>query len=133
PGTWYVLVYSASVPAAPSGFTLAVKAADLILAGVTPDHYGDSQDATLTLTGAGFDNGTTVSLVDSAGVAHPAATVSIDLPTQVTAVFTAGSVSPGVYTVRVTNAAGATADLPGAFTVKAGGKAVLETHVVTPA
>jgi YD repeat-containing protein len=127
-----VLVYSSAIPAAPSDFTLTVRGADLLLTGVTPDHYGDSHDATLTLPGAGFDTGTTVSLVGSDGVAHSATTVGIDLPTQVTAVFAAGSVPPGVYTVRATNSAGGTAELPGAFTIKAGGKAVLETHVVSP-
>src|SRR5262249_12588938 len=62
PGTLYILLYGASVPAA-GAYTLTAAEANVFVTGVTPDHHGDSADATLTLSGGGFDRTTTVSLV----------------------------------------------------------------------
>jgi len=49
------------------------------------------------------------------------------------ATFDAGSVPPGTYTVRASNAGGATAELADAFEVVSGGEGLLETHLVVPA
>jgi YD repeat-containing protein len=117
-GTWYVLVYSVSV-AAPTPFSITATSAGVFLTGSTPSHSGASADATLTLTGSGFDTATAVDLVASNGTTYPAATVVEDLPTQLTATFKAGSVPVGTYTVQVVRGAN-TADLPNAFTIDTG-------------
>jgi RHS repeat-associated protein len=131
PGTWYVLLYSEAVPA-PGAFTLTATAEDIFLFGVTPDHHSNGSDMVLTLTGAGFDRTTVAELVESAGTAYPAGTVSIDLPAQLTATFAAGSVPPGTYSVRARRSGGSSAELPGVFRVVAGGQPRLETNLVLP-
>src|SRR5262249_38863307 len=131
PGSWYVLVYAEAVPA-PGTYTLTATGSNLVLTGVTPDHLGNSADMTLTLTGAGFDPTTTVSLVAGTGTTYTAATVSVDLPTQLTATFRAGAVPAGTYSVRVARSDGSLSTLGNAFRVVAGGQAVLKTNVVVP-
>jgi RHS repeat-associated protein len=131
PGTWYLMLYSPAVPA-PGTFTLTATANDIFLDGVTPDRHGNGTDMVLTLTGAGFDRSTVVELVDSGGTVYAAGSVSIDLPTQVTATFAAGSVPPGTYAVRARRVSGGSAELPGAFEVLVGGQPQLETNLVLP-
>ncbi|HXG10972.1 MAG TPA: hypothetical protein VNK04_14525, partial [Gemmataceae bacterium] len=58
--------------------------------------------------------------------------MSVDLPTQITATFNAGSVPPGTYSVRARRPAGGSAELPGAFQVLPGGQPRLETRLVLP-
>src|SRR5262249_37894071 len=128
PGTWYILVYGEAI-AAPGAYTLQATATGIRLTGVTPDHAGNAADMTLSLTGAGFDRTTTVSLVASGGTTYAATTVSVDLPTQITATFQAGAAPAGIYSVRVANAAGASTSLSNSFTVIAGGQATLSTNV----
>ena len=87
---------------------------------------------TLTLTGVGFDNTTTASLVSASNTVFPANSVGIDLPTQITATFNAAAVPAGTYSVRLSKSDGGTATLADAFTVKQGGKANLEANLVVP-
>src|SRR5262249_45586714 len=58
-GDWYVLVYAQSVRN-PSGYSLSASGAATKISSVTPGHAGNSAPVTLTLTGAGFVNGTIV-------------------------------------------------------------------------
>lgn len=131
PGTWYILVYAESVATPPQSFTLTAAVSPVVLSGVSPDHLGNGAAAVLTLTGAGFDATTTVSLVDAAGKTFPAV-AQLDLPTQLSATFAAGTVPAGTYTVTVARTDGASASLASAFTVKQGGQAMLHTNLVTP-
>jgi RHS repeat-associated protein len=131
PGSWYILVYGEAVPS-PSNYTLMATGSPIVLSGLTPDHASNSADMVLTLTGAGFDPTTTVILVAGDGTQYPAATVSVDLPTQITATFRAGAVPVGTYAVRATRSDGSSAQLANAFQVTAGGQAVLRTNVVVP-
>src|SRR5262249_48101597 len=62
PGTDYILVYTRYAPNA-STFSLTATEASLFLTAATPNHGGTAADATLTLTGLGFDNSAAVSLV----------------------------------------------------------------------
>jgi RHS repeat-associated protein len=133
PGTWYILVYAGAVAAAPQSYTLTATVSPLSLTAVTPDHLGNAADAILTLTGAGFDSTTTVSLVAAGGTTYRANQTQLDLPTQLSATFTAGSVPAGVYSVVVTRADGLSASLPGAFTMDQGGLFHFEAHLDTPA
>jgi len=131
PGTWYILVYSAAVPT-PGAFTIRAQTDDVELMSVTPDHHGNGAETVMTLTGAGFHAPMTVELVDASGATFPAASVEVDMPTQLTASFAAGAVPAGVYTVRAGLSGGATSDLTNAFTVENGGEAKLVTNLVLP-
>ena len=132
PGTWYILVYAETVGTPPEGFTLTAGVAPMTLASVSPARLGNADDATLTLTGAGFDPATTVSLEAADGTVYPAGRVQLDLPTQLTATFAAGSVPAGVYSVLVARSDGASATLAGAFTVEQAGQADFHINLVTP-
>jgi RHS repeat-associated protein len=129
-GTWYILAYCESA-AAPSTYTL-LATSGVVLTSVTPDHHGNSVDATLTLTGAGFDNATTVGLVGAGGTVYPAREAQADAFTQMTAVFAAHSVPSGRYSVRVSQPDGDSDQLPGAFEMIEGGQPKLETNLVVP-
>jgi len=102
------------------------------LTSVTPDHSGNAADAVLTLQGLGFDRSSTVSLVSSSNVVFQANMTNVDLPTQITATFSAGRLPPGSYAARVTLANGSISTLPNAFTSLIGGEAKLEANIVVP-
>ncbi|MCY2954337.1 MAG: DUF6531 domain-containing protein [Planctomycetota bacterium] len=130
-GNWYALVYGAYVPT-PSTYTLVARTSAITLAGVSPGSLGNVSPADLTITGAGFDSSCTVSLVAANATSYPASSVSYDSFTQVTATFAAGSVPPGLYTLRISNTAGQSAELPDAFRFLPGGQAKLQTQVIVP-
>ncbi len=128
-GTWYVLLYSDKTPA-PSTFSLSVNGYNLRLTGSTPSTLGNSAPASLSITGAGFEPGTTVTLVGPGNTQFAAASTSVESFAQLTATFAAG-LPPGVYSVVVTH--GTDVDsLQNAFTVTAGGSAKLETNLQLP-
>lgn len=131
PGDWYILVYGDTVPVT-SGYTLLASTSGVFLFNTTPDHHGDGADAVLTLTGAGFTATTSVSLVAPDGHSYAIARVEHDSPTQMTATVPAGSVPPGTYTLKVTQADGSSAQLPGAFRIISGGVAHLTTQIIAP-
>jgi RHS repeat-associated protein len=130
-GTWYILVYDNVVPA-PGSYTLTATGGSLFLNSVTPSTQGTASDATLILTGLGFIPAPAISLVAAGGTVYPAASVVADSATQLVATFSAGSAPAGVYTVKAMAADGSTAELPNAFTLVAGGKAVLTTNIIVP-
>ncbi len=131
PGTYYILVYTAYAPVA-STFALTPTEASVFLTGVTPNLSGTAVDTTLTLTGLGFDGTAAVSLVAAGGTAYTAATVTEDSPTQLTAIFKAGTVPAGVYSAKVSEDGGATATLANAITIDQGGEAVFNASVIVP-
>ena len=131
-GNWYALVYSAAV-AAPSTFSILAKASPIFLTGVAPDHYSNSQDATLYLTGAGFDQTTTVDLVAADDTTYSADTVNLVPAGEVNAVFNANTVPAGVYSVVVNGGGGTSDEIANSFTFVEGGEATLSTHLILPA
>jgi RHS repeat-associated protein len=132
PGTWYILVYAAHVAAPPEAYSLTAAVSPVTLTAVSPNRLGNAEDAVLTLTGAGFDATTTVSLVAGNGTTYRGNQVQLDFPTQVSATFTAGTVPAGVYSVRVASADGATATLSNAFTMDQGGAFHFQANLVVP-
>ena len=130
-GTWYFLVYADYVPVS-GAYTLAPTSSSLILTAETPDRHGNNVDATLTLTGAGFDAATLVELVASNGTAYAASSVGVYLFTQITATFAANTIPAGTYTVRVRRAGGDSSALPNALQVISGGQARLVTNLIVP-
>jgi YD repeat-containing protein len=131
PGPWYILVYNA-VGSAPGSYTLTAAASSIFLNQSSPTELGTTRDDTLTLVGAGFDATTTVDLVASNGTTFPADSVNVATPTSLTATFRAGTVPPGVYSVRTSKTNGNSSELADAFTVVQGGQAHLETNLVVP-
>ena len=124
-----MLLYAANVPGA-SSFSLTATGAVQRVVQVTPAALGNAAPATLRITGAGFEPGTTVTLVGSGNTEYPAASTTVVSYTQLTATFAAG-LPPDVYTVRV-NQGGNSDSLHSAFTVTAGGSAKLETNLQVP-
>ncbi len=133
PGTWYFLAYGASAPSS-SPYTIVATGAPVQLANVSPGYSAHDARATLTLTGAGFDQASSVALVPAAGpsISYAAASVSIDTLTQLTATFDLSKVPEGLYSVIVTRADGTTAELTGAFTVTTPGAGQLTTQLILP-
>jgi YD repeat-containing protein len=131
PGIWYVLVYAASVPSV-SSYTLLATTGSVQLTQVSPDHYATGTPASLTIAGAGFTGGTTVSLIGS-NTTYAPTSVSIDSFTQITATFSLAALFPQSYTLKVTRPDGSSAELTDGFTVLPAGQAQLQTRLIVPA
>ena len=131
PGNWYVLVYTEAAQQ-PGSFNLKATLDSVLLTDVTPHQGGTGSVSTLTLTGLGFNNTASVSLVSAGNNVFPANSVHLDLPTQLTSTFNAGAVPVGTYSVLVNLANGGTALLSNVFTMVQGGQAHLETNLVLP-
>lgn len=126
-GDWYVLLYGDYCPT-PSSFTMLAESQPLLVNGVTPASYGNGQQATLTIQGAGFSADCQVSLVQGATVFEPASTDIISSE-KIDAVFDLTPVPAGQYQIRV-NRGAELAQAP--FEVVAGGAAKLETNLIVP-
>lgn len=132
PGTWYVLAYASTIARAPSQYTLEATIKEITLTGTTP-HEGTSNAATtLTLTGGVFNSGTTVALLSSTGASYPATSVTVNLPTQISATFAPGTVPAGTYSIVADQNDGSSTELPNVFTMVSAGQAVLTTHLEVP-
>ena len=131
PGTWYVLVYGASVPQS-SDYTLTARSSTVVLTSMTPDHYAEGTDAILTVSGAGFDIDSQVQLVGADGTSYDADSTGHLSDTQLTATFSGGEVPSGVYTVVVTTGNGDSAGLPGGLTIGGAAQEELKTRVILP-
>ncbi len=130
-GTWYVLLYCEHTIVG-GAYELLVETSEIVLTSITPERHGNGADAVLTLNGAGFEAGTIVELVGSDNSEYTADTVEIDSAAQITAIFGAGIVPAGVYTVRVTQSGGGSAELPDGFEMTGGGEANLVTQLILP-
>src|SRR5208337_2231353 len=130
PGTWYILLYGASVSSA-SSYTLTATAGSFLF-GVSPSHGGTSADAILTLTGVGFTSRTAVGLVAANGTTYPISDVADVSSTEIMATVPAGSIPAGVYSVAITQPDGTMSSLPNAFTLIQGGEANLVTNLIVP-
>jgi RHS repeat-associated protein len=132
-GTWYILVYGEAITSAPQPFTLRATSGEVVITKSEPASSAANLATTLTINGAGFNGGSRVTLVsDLAGMTISASTSSLDLPTQITATFNAGTIPAGTYSVVVTQADNTSDTLPDALTVAAGGQATLTTSIVLP-
>jgi len=119
-GTWNILVYGESIPSPLGTFTLIATATPVALTGVAPGSIAPNAVSTLTLTGAGFNTGSTVRLISANNTIYTATQSTTDLPTQITATFAAGAVPTGTYTVQVRQSDGSSAQIPAAVTVQTG-------------
>lgn len=131
-GQLYILVYGDHVPS-PGAFTIQVSTAGVYLTGITPDRQANTVPFAMTLTGAGFEAGSTIELLGSGGILAGATTdVSVDSFTQMTANFPAGLVSAGLYSIRLRQPDGDTAILTNVFEMLAEGEARLTTRLIMP-
>ena len=126
PGTYYVLVYGNNIVTA-GGYTLSTVPAEILLSSVYPSRLGNQANATLMLTGAGFEPGTAVSLVGANGTKYPASSLALNSFTSLSASFASNAVPVGDYSVLVTGPGGSTNELTNAFQFTAGGQAKLVT------
>ncbi|MFO0847615.1 MAG: Ig-like domain-containing protein [Gemmataceae bacterium] len=129
-GTYYVLVYGEQIGTT-TPYTLTARTGSLIVAGLTPDHHGNSATAMMTIRGAGFDDTTTVEFVDSDGVVRlPVETRFVSADT-LTLTLNLPNWAADTYDVRLRKS-DAVETLTDAFRVTAGGTAHLETNLVVP-
>jgi RHS repeat-associated protein len=116
-GTYYVLVQGDTGSGSGQSYTLSAKTLPLQVTSVGPSQAGDSGTTTLTIQGAEFTAGTTVSLVPHGGGASIAATqVTFQSSTTLFAQFDLSGAAAGTYDVAITSG-GQKATDPSAFTV----------------
>ncbi len=129
-GTWYVMVYGASV-SGEGDFTLEAIFSQLKITGVVPNSNPSTTEAVLAISGAGFYGAMAVELVAADATAYPGDAVEIDSFSQITATFAADSVPAGVYSIRISRG-GDSDTLANAFEVLSAGEAKLETDLIVP-
>ncbi len=131
-GNWYVLALGEYVASANTSYSIAAYTG-VTVSGTNTTSGVLGATNTLTLSGAGFSPGMTVSLVASNGQTYPAMTTSTNLPTQLTAIFFTGSVPSGTYTIDVTQSNGQTYPFNNLrYNVLGGGEAHLSTNLELP-
>ncbi|MEQ1828473.1 MAG: pre-peptidase C-terminal domain-containing protein, partial [Pirellula sp.] len=130
PGSWYFLVYGESIPVSGS-YTMLARGDSARITDVYPRKSGNAAPTVLTVTGAGFTQGTTVDLVASNGttIYNPVSS-SVDMFTQISATFVSG-LPTDTYSVRV-NRGGNIDVLNSALQVTQGGQSRLETQLILP-
>ncbi len=130
PGSWYILVRGTNVKAADL-LNLQADNASVAIAGVVPERYGANANAMLSLTGAGFVQGTTVELVRN-GNALASESVQIDAFDRLTARFNLSGQAEGVYDIRVTHPEGDIAILEQGFTIIPAGEGIFSARLILP-
>jgi hypothetical protein len=131
-GTWYVLAYAESVSAPSSTFSLTATSAEAVVSNFTPNHSGNGADITVTLNGAGFEDGTSVAMLSAGAALYNSESVPVGSFEQMSATFAEGSVPAGQYTFQVTLPDGTVVNAPGTFSVSSGGQSQLVTHIIVP-
>ncbi len=116
-GTYDILVQGDTGSGTGASFTLSAQTLPLQVASVGPNQAGDSGTTTLTIQGAEFTAGTTVSLVPhGGGTAIMANQVTFQSSTTFFAQFNLAGAAPGSYDVDVTSGVQKATD-PSSFTV----------------
>jgi hypothetical protein len=148
-GTFYILVYGADVPS-PAGYQLTAEAGPFVVTTVTPDRgsnrppdvipegfsrtspaQGRVLPATVTVSGAGFDQTTTVQFIGSGGVVRVPTAVHLVSPTTLTLDLDLTTWPAGAYDLRLTKGAFSRTRVR-AFTVVQDALPNLETDIVVP-
>ena len=130
-GTYYVLVYGASLSAAES-FTLTANTLGFSLAGVSPVQGSNTGQATISINGAQFNANSQPQLVDSAGGTIKPTNVYFTDSGLISATFDLTGHPTGLADVQVVNSGGATQTLPHAFNIIAGQPGRLVTSLSAP-
>jgi YD repeat-containing protein len=130
-GQWYALVYGDTVRTE-SAFDISASSSGVFLSDVTPDRYATDATATLTLSGAGFDASTILSLVGSDAAVIAATSQVVLSASRMTATFSLAGLTPGMYSVLATEPDGASDVLANGFTVSGAGAGQLDIQLVVP-
>ncbi|MBU1710826.1 MAG: hypothetical protein KKE17_12535, partial [Proteobacteria bacterium] len=117
--------------AASGEYSLTASSISLGIFEVMPNYYGNTQNARLTITGAGFDASTGVSLVADDGTEYYPQSVEVDSLYQITTYFDLTDVPIGRHDVKVVSQGGDKSLING-FEVIETQKANLETYLVLP-
>jgi len=126
-GTYYVLVY-ADQPPNDVTYSIVAEVAPLFITGISPRHHGNGAPATVTITGAGFDENTTVEFVQ--GKDRRPVTVQYVSPSTLI-LPSVDDLATGVYAIEVRRGT-STASFANAFEVVAGGEARVEARLIVP-
>jgi len=129
-GTWYVGVGSLAEPAHPD-YTIEADVFTLVLFDSTPDELASGNPFTLHIEGGVFDRETSVALVGEGATEYAAEELWVESFDQVEADF-GSDVPAGVYTIRVSDGSGSTAELADALTLTEGSPAYLEGTLSVP-
>src|SRR5208337_2304649 len=152
PGTYDILVYNNLAASPGSNFTLLVQGSPFVVTGLTPGKVGNTQAATLLVTGVfplAYQSAAAyqIQLVSSGGTTYPAShlylsptslginsgsSANINGTISMSAALPPNTLPAGTYTVLVTDNLGNTQSLPNALTVTAGGTGVLKTSISVP-
>src|SRR5208337_2160459 len=152
PGTYDILVYNNLAASPGSNFTLLVQGSPFVVTGLTPGKVGNTQAATLLVTGVfplAYQSAAAyqIQLVSSGGTTYPAShlylsptslginsgsSANINGTISMSAALPPNTLPAGTYTVLVTDNLGNTQTLPNALTVTAGGTGVLKTSISVP-
>ncbi len=130
-GTFYVLVYADQIDA-PTPYEITVEAAEVILTEISPPRHGNVTPGTLTLTGLGFDENTSVAFVDTDGREWFPTAVHVHSPTVLTVDLDLPNWPADVYDVRISQPGGEGDELIDALTIVEGGLSHLETNLIVP-
>ena len=129
-GTYYVLIYGDEITGS-TPFTLSGTVGSLVVTSLTPTRSGNSQSATVTLEGAGFDLGTTVKFIGVGNVERVPTAIHLISPSALTLDLDLPNWTPQTYAVRVTKGT-TTIETAQPFEVLAGGKSDLQTKLLIP-
>jgi len=97
PETCYILVNGVNNI---GDYTLTVSQSEIGVSGITPTYYGNTQGATLRISGSGFTGQTNVFLVGNDGTAYHTSSTAVDSLYQITSTFDLTNVPVGQYTVK---------------------------------
>jgi YD repeat-containing protein len=131
PGTYYILVYANQIPS-PGDYTVQALSTSVILQSVAPDRVPINLPSTITIHGCGFLPSAAVQLIGTNGTSFPAASVSVDSFTQITASFASNALPAGAYSVQVSLAGGGTATLTNSFQALSSGVPHFTSDLTVP-
>lgn len=128
--TYHVLVRGDQIDGS-LPFDVTSQIGALFISGISPNRHGNISSATVTLTGAGFDDTTTVNFVSTNGTILPADAIELVSPVTLRLLLQMTNWPAGLYTVRAVKGA-ATNELTNAFEVVQGGIPHLTTRLIVP-
>ncbi|MFO7907411.1 MAG: RHS repeat-associated core domain-containing protein, partial [Pirellulaceae bacterium] len=137
-GDYYILAHASQI-AAEQDYELTGQDYKIILDEVSPNHHGNAADATVTLSGDGFNETTTISFIAGDGTEKTPVETTRVSPTQMTATLdlhdeagNAGNWAADVYDARVANTSGGTYQLADALQVYEGVGPILDVNLSVP-
>jgi RHS repeat-associated protein len=130
-GKLYIMVVGEYVPE-PSTFTITAEHKNLIVNNVATSQFGSNEPITITITGAGFDKTTTVTLVDSNNTRYNALTVSQENVTTLEVTFDP-TIPKDTYKIEIKNDNSNAITLNDAVTIKENyGQSEFDAKLILP-